>query len=139
MTTGTGRCLCGAVTFTVAERPTKTDACHCSFCRKWTGGPLFSFHASDVTFAGDELATYQSSDWAERGFCAKCGSSIFYRTLDGSFLAINTFLLDDLEGLDFEAEIFVDEKPGCYAFAGERRQMTGEEVFAAFAGGAGAE
>jgi hypothetical protein len=70
----TGTCLCGAVTFTADIKP-KISACHCGMCRKWTGGVFLTVQARDVRFTGeDAIATYTSSDWAERGFCSRCGS-----------------------------------------------------------------
>ena len=42
--------------------------------------------------------------------------------------------LDGLDGASFTTEIFIDEKPPYYSFAGERTRMTGAEVVAAFGG-----
>ncbi|NIT13149.1 MAG: GFA family protein, partial [Candidatus Dadabacteria bacterium] len=50
-------------------------------CRKWCGGPLMAVNCgTDVTFEGeDNITVYDSSSWAERGFCSGCGSHLFYR------------------------------------------------------------
>lgn len=77
----TGRCLCGAVTFSgrikQGEAPT---ACHCSQCRIWSGHYWASVSACDLVIAGqDALRWYRSSEAAMRGFCATCGSSLFWR------------------------------------------------------------
>ena len=40
---------------------------------------------------------------------------------------------DDTPLFDFVAEIFIDEKPALYAFAGERPRLTGEEFLARMA------
>jgi len=37
MTALTGSCQCGAVRFTLAQRPTDPTACHCVQCRKQSG------------------------------------------------------------------------------------------------------
>ena len=37
----TGRCLCGAVTFTCSDVD-EIDCCHCDMCRRWAGGPFFA-------------------------------------------------------------------------------------------------
>ena len=35
---------------------------------------------TDVTFEGEEnISVFESSEWAERGFCKECGSHLFYR------------------------------------------------------------
>jgi hypothetical protein len=41
--------------------------------------------------------------------------------------------LDDRGGYAFKTQIFIDEKPGYYEFANKTHNMTGAEVFAAFA------
>ena len=72
----TGKCLCGAVTFTAEPMPTM-QACHCDMCRKWGGGPYMSTPCTNAVFDGPVTA-YASSEIADRGFCATCGSHLFY-------------------------------------------------------------
>ena len=73
---GKGSCLCGAVHFTAAHCDNHVGACHCNMCRKWGGGPFLEVACgNEVSFEGeDNISVYQSSDWAERGFCKNCGS-----------------------------------------------------------------
>lgn len=86
-----------------------------------------------VTFQPTKtLAIYESSEWAERGFCISCGSSIFWRLvaegeMEGVF-SIAAGALDDMSGLAFDAEVYIDHKPDSYAFAGERDRLTETEV-----------
>lgn len=131
----TGQCLCGSVSFKVTSPIERVDACHCQMCRRWAGGP---FMGADVREAGgiafeneDTLTWFESSDWAERGFCSKCGSSLFYR-LKGrdDFWAIASGALDLPAGFEITKEIFIDEKPDFYALAGDRPRYTGEEFLA---------
>ena len=70
----TGGCLCGAVRYEakiVEDGPQGgLGACHCGMCRKHTGGVMISANTGTegLTFTKDDgLATYTSSDWAERG------------------------------------------------------------------------
>ena len=95
-----GGCLCGAVRFTVAIMPTRTGACHCGMCRKWAGGPYMATDCgTDVTFEGaDNIATYRSSPWAERGFCKTCGSNLFYRIVETGQLMMSTGTLEAQDG-----------------------------------------
>ena len=135
----TGSCLCGAVKFTLNTPPAEAGACHCEMCRKWSGGVYLAItaNADDVSFTSDDsLATYASSDWAERGFCKTCGSSLFYRvTAPGPHHGQYHFglgTLDDPSGITLTSEIFIDAKPEAYAFEGISSQMTGAELFAMF-------
>lgn len=84
-----------------------------------------------VRFDSEESITvYSSSAWAQRGFCSRCGSHLFYRLKETADYAIPVGLLDDQDGLVFEEQIFLDEKPAFYNFADMTRQLTGAEVFA---------
>ncbi len=134
-TIGHGACLCKAVTVTARTMSSQVGACHCSMCRTWTGGPLLAVDCgTDVSFAGTEhISVYESSEWAERGFCNVCGSHLFYRLKDSRQYIMPVGLFADGTGLVFDHQIFIDEKPGYYDFANETKKMTGAEVFAAFA------
>jgi len=130
-----GRCLCGEVTFTAIPQGDEIDVCHCGMCRKLNAGPTMVVPVTELTFTGKAPAVYASSDWAERLSCGTCGSSVAYRSKDGRFVGLAAFLFEPPLDWPLKTEIFVDEKPGCYAFAGIEKQMTGAEVMAAFAGG----
>lgn len=135
----TGSCLCGAVTYSISEAQYETVACHCSMCRKQSGGILLAIRvaADGITFEGtDHIKLYQSSDWAERAFCDLCGSSLYYRVSAESpeqgvyYIGYGT--LDDPNGVELTSEIFVDHKPDGYAFSGDLHKMTEADVFAMF-------
>jgi hypothetical protein len=104
-------------------------------CRKWGGGPLFAVDCgTDVVFTGEEhISVYSSSDWAERGFCARCGSHLFYRLKESGQYMMAAGLFDDLKGAVLDHQVFIDSKPDWYAFANETKNMTGAEIFAMYA------
>ena len=84
-----GQCLCGRITFSAQPITSEMDACHCTQCRKWSGGVLFAVVCSSVQINnGSELTAYQSSDWGERLFCRHCGCNLFWRMLDHSIVAV---------------------------------------------------
>lgn len=128
-----GKCLCGAVTFET-PMPQTIDACHCSTCQNWTGGVFIGadFLEGGVTLTKtDGLEWYASSEWAKRGFCKTCGTSLFYRLNENpDFWAICAGSIDLPDGLKLGKEIFIDHKPDYYALAGEQARLTGEEFFA---------
>lgn len=131
-----GGCLCGAVRYTLATRPSHMDVCHCGMCRRFGGGFGLNVPVDGITWQGaDAIRVYQSSDWAERGFCGICGSSLFYRIAQPPYLSLNAGTLDDANGIPLTVEVFIDDKPDGYHFAGDHRRMTGAEVIAAFSGG----
>lgn len=129
-----GACLCGIVSVTVTTKSNHVGVCHCSMCRKWGGGPLFAVEfAGDVDFHGSEhIATFSSSEWAERGFCQQCGTHLFYRLKEGGHYALPVGLLDGADDWKISEQIFIDQKPHYYSLAEKTKQLTGEEVFAQF-------
>jgi hypothetical protein len=130
-----GKCLCGAVRFTATGVEPHFHACHCGMCRRWSGGaPFLAVSAASVQFEGVEnLGRYESSDWAQRGFCRLCGSSLFYFLKPAQTYALGVGAFDDASAFDFAREIFIDHKPASYAFAGERPRLTEAETLAEFA------
>ncbi len=132
---GKGTCLCGAVTISAKAMSNNIGACHCNMCQKWAGSPLMAVDCGiDISIQGEENVTiFNSSDWAERGFCKTCGSNLFYRLKQDKKYFLPVGLLDDAEGLILSHQIFIDEKPSYYHFANETQNMTGTEVFAMYA------
>lgn len=87
-----------------------------------------------VRLTGDDIAVYDSSDWAERGFCKNCGTHLFYKLKQTQQYVVPAGLLDvEAESLTFDHQIFIDEKPVYYHFGNETEIMTGEEAFALYA------
>lgn len=130
-----GSCLCGAVEIEAKNVAPSIGACHCRMCRRWTSGPMQTVDCGTaVSIAGEEnIGTYDSSQWAERGFCKQCGSTLFYRLKNNGQYFMAAGLFDNLDGFIFDHEVFVDEKPCFYDFAQDTRKMSGQEVFDYFA------
>ena len=135
MKEGKGHCLCGAVKFTVKNMKSSVEACHCGMCRRWGGGPLMCVECgTDVTFEGlENITVYNSSDWAERGFCKKCGSHLFYRLKDANEHQVPVGLFDNQNSFHFDLQVFTDRKPAFYSFANNTKKMTEAEVIEKFA------
>jgi hypothetical protein len=136
-----GGCLCGKVRFTARHVPRAVGVCHCAMCRRWTGSALIevSLPAADVTWADEgAIARYRSSPWAERGFCATCGTGLFFRMLEdnefsgGYDMPIGIF--DDANGFVIQTEIYIDHKPDSFAYqaAAGLRHVTRAECVAKF-------
>jgi hypothetical protein len=128
-----GGCLCGAVQFTAAKVETDFETCHCGMCRRWSGSPQFAANAEGVTFDGeDKITVYDSSEWASRGFCSKCGSNLFYylKPADRYIMCVGAF--DDAAKFKLVGEIYIDHKPPGYEFAGNLPKQTEEEFLAKF-------
>lgn len=109
-----GSCFCGAITFS-ADLPSKWCAhCHCSMCRKahgagyvtWAG---FEQDQVDIGSGTDQLAWYDSSPGAQRGFCRQCGSTMFFRSQRwAGELHIALGCIDDELDRQPQANVFFD-------------------------------
>ena len=110
-----GSCFCGAVKIS-AMLPSKWCAhCHCSMCRKAHGAGYVTwvgFEADQVSITNDEdmLTWFDSSAGAQRGFCGKCGSSLFFRSERWSGeLHIALACVDEPIDRQPHANVFFDE------------------------------
>ena len=91
---------------------------------------------TEVAFEGEEnITVYSSSDWAERGFCRKCGSHLFYRLKESNEHQIPAGLFGDQESFNFDLQVFIDRKPSYYSFSDKTYKMTGAEVMEKFGPG----
>mgnify|MGYP001054908456 CR=1 FL=1 len=129
-----GQCLCGAVSV-AGQVEQKVGVCHCSMCRQWVGGPFLAVDAgTELTITGEQnVERFSSSDWAERAFCKKCGSALFYRLKQNNQHIVSAGLFGVSSDFTLDHQIFIDEKPHYYSFANQTHNMTGAEVFAQFA------
>jgi hypothetical protein len=129
--TVTGHCLCGAVTIAVEAMQAEVDICHCAMCQRWGGSFFAGVKGESVAVSGEEAVTvYRSSEWAERAFCATCGSNLWYRFLPTGNRVFLAGLFDLPRGFGIEQQIFVDEKPDWYDILQESPMKTGPEVVA---------
>jgi hypothetical protein len=91
-----GGCQCGACRFEVAPGPVGQTLCHCRMCQRAVSGPfaaLVEVPEERVTWSGMP-ALYSSSSIAERGFCAKCGSPLFCRSIGSGVIEFAAGALD---------------------------------------------
>ncbi len=115
-----GSCLCGAVTFQVTGPFSQIEVCHCAQCRKWTGHFFANIEVprDNLELRGEEhIAWYRSSEKVRRGFCATCGSSLFFDPLDRNkheWIGIAMGALDTPTGAKIALHIFTAEKGDYY-------------------------
>jgi hypothetical protein len=118
----TGKCLCGAVAFEAIADLDHGDACHCGQCRRWSGNYWASvnveFASLRIRAGEDKLKWFRSSDLVRRGFCADCGSALFWhsdrRTDYAHRIALALGALDAPSGVKISEHIFVADKGDYY-------------------------
>ena len=134
MTKRTGRCMCGNVTYTATLTNQNIGTCYCKMCQRWSAGAFMGVHTQsfELTSAPETVTEFKSSDWASRGFCATCGSNIYYHApqFGGPSVALGS--LDDTSGLDVNVQLFIEKKPGGFALANDTKLMTEAEIEAKY-------
>ncbi|HSG88173.1 MAG TPA: GFA family protein [Pseudomonadales bacterium] len=109
-----GGCLCGAVRFRIRGAPRWVAICHCTSCRRAVGAvgvAWVGFMAAQVRFEGLEEHRFASSAGVSRGFCARCGTSLSYRSdtrPDTIDLTVGAF--DEPERLPPERSVWVSDR-----------------------------
>lgn len=94
----TGGCQCGAVRYRLSAEPTGANICHCRMCQKASGGPIMAFggvRLSEFFVSSGAIATFSSSDIAERGFCAQCGTPLTYQGVGSDRISVTLGSLDE--------------------------------------------
>lgn len=79
-----------------------------------------------------DFTVYNSSEWAERGFCKHCGRHLFYRLKQTQQYFIPAGLFGNTDNFIFDHQVFVDNKPHYYDFSNHTKDMTEAEAFAMF-------
>lgn len=104
-TVRSGGCQCGAVRFHVRGDLGRPTLCHCRMCQKHFGGPfsVLVIVPDGVDWTRESPSFFQSSVNIERGFCARCGTPLFFRSPDGIELAVGAF--DDRSDLAPQVQV----------------------------------
>lgn len=124
-----GRCLCGAVRFAIAGELRPVMYCYCEQCRRTSGHYVASTACDigDLKFVQDEgLRWYSSSNEAERGFCGRCGSSLFWKPAHRRYISVMAGALDQPTGLEACAHIYVAGRPDYFDILDELPQFEGD-------------
>lgn len=112
-----GSCLCGAVTLEVDAALPPPDACHCTQCRKHSG---HYFVSTDVPRAAltvrgaDRVTWYPSSEKVRRGFCATCGSSLFWDPIHLDWIGVAMGAFERPTGTHVAIHVHVADKGDYY-------------------------
>lgn len=116
----TGSCECGAVQYELTGEMRPPVSCHCTQCRKTSGHfwAATQVPTEHLKLTRDEgLKWYRSSDWAQRGFCGTCGSSLFWKMDSEDMTSVGAGTLDGPTGLETAKHICVATKGDYYHLA----------------------
>ena len=92
-----GGCQCGAVRYRITGATEYPHLCHCRMCQKASGNyfmPLVFVPGDGLSITRGEPSWFHSSQPVRRGFCARCGTPLFFDTLQSNGMAVTLGSLD---------------------------------------------
>ena len=120
MSTISGSCLCGKVSFESEDDFKKFHFCHCIQCQKVTG----SAHASNLFTVPSNIKWLSGLDSVKRfdvpgraisnAFCNNCGSNVPYISRTGKALVVPAGSLNGSPNIEPDSHIFCSEKATWY-------------------------
>jgi len=114
-----GGCLCGGVRYRIDGDCRDIICCHCENCRR-THGHFAAYTAvqqSALTLLSQDTLRWYHDESPDtwRGFCERCGASLFWDARDGAErISVAAGSLDDSAGLKTIGHIFMAEAAGYY-------------------------
>ena len=110
----TGRCQCGAVTYTAADL-SDIWYCHCTQCQKLTGHHIAAAGTlkENLTIVGD-IKWSPISEKSDSGHCPICNAYLFWRAHEDPTISVLVGSVDDTAGLEAKGHIYVAEKADYY-------------------------
>ena len=133
----TGGCQCGAVRYRVEGTLGDPHLCHCRMCQKAAG----NFFAALIGVPRDALrwtrgapATFNSSDKAARGFCARCGTPLTYDYFESKHINLTTGSFDEPARFAPRMQFGVEGQLPVFADLPIKAEGTTEETMSSVAG-----
>ena len=110
-------CLCGGIQLRTQGYHRNIQNCHCIQCMK-THGHYAAYtivEARNVKFVKNKtLKWFRSSKRAKRGFCNRCGASLFFKVIGAKNISIAAGMFNRTIKLKTTMNIFVKGKAGYY-------------------------
>jgi hypothetical protein len=117
--THTGQCFCGQVQLAIEGEPKGARMCWCRDCQRIASGSAtvnVLFDEAAVRFTGaigtlEKIA--ESGNRVERGFCTRCGSQLYSKTVEpvGQPIRVRAGILNDPELIAPTAVIWARSAP----------------------------
>jgi len=108
-----GKCLCGGIKFSTKGFHREVSNCHCIQCMKTHGNFAAYTRVNDdcLSFQNKKtLKWFKSSNKAKRGFCFRCGASIFFKVNKSKTISISAGMFDKSLKVKSNKNIFVKKR-----------------------------
>ena len=110
-------CLCGGIQLRTLGYHRDIENCHCIQCMKTHGhyAAYTNVQEQNVKFLKKRtLKWFRSSKKAKRGFCRKCGASLFFKLIGSNNISIAAGMFNGPTKLKTKMNIFVEGKLDYY-------------------------
>ncbi|MCB1196939.1 MAG: GFA family protein [Deltaproteobacteria bacterium] len=108
-----GGCQCGAIRFQAQRLKDNSHVCHCRMCQKAAGNffmALVGVPLEDFTWTRGQPSFFASSVKVKRGFCANCGTPLFFRHQDSQHISMTIGSFDHPENIPLAFELGIEAK-----------------------------
>jgi len=119
-----GGCACGTIRFLVDAEPLGTGACHCSNCRKFSGGGpnyVVLLPPDAIVLEQGQPRAYEdrgdSGGKVLRNFCPDCGTPLWSIAENLPFVPVKVGAFDDAADLGPVMHIFTASAPAWHPLA----------------------
>lgn len=109
--TVTGGCQCGAVRYRATSVLDNSHLCHCRMCQKAVGNLFAGLVAApndDIIWTRGSPAHWRSSEHVDRGFCADCGTPLYYRNMAGKRTNFTIGSLDNPQDFPPQGQVGIE-------------------------------
>ena len=110
-------CLCGSIKLKTQGYHRNVQNCHCIQCMKTHGHHAAYTNVEERNvkfFKRKTLKWFKSSKRAKRGFCNKCGASLFFKITGAKIISIAAGMFNKPTKLKTTMNIFVKGKSDYY-------------------------
>ena len=110
-------CLCKGINMTIKGQFRSVINCHCIQCVKTHGNyaAYTSVLEENITYKSKStLKWFVSSAKAKRGFCKKCGASVFFKRLGSKAVSVSAGLFKNPTKLKTISHIYIHNKRDYY-------------------------
>jgi len=110
----TGGCQCGAIRYAFYAPLENSHVCHCRMCQRATGGVFAALAGGapgNFAWTRGTPSYFASSNLAQRGFCAKCGTPLsFQYQAAGSRIYTTIGSLDHPERVELVSQAGIESR-----------------------------
>ncbi len=106
-----GGCLCGDVRFSGSGEPEWVVNCHCKWCQRHSGAAFLTYvgySTRNLKWLKGSPSVFHSSPGVERGFCKRCGSTLFFARPDRGEISVFAGVLDEPLNVSPTGHAFTD-------------------------------